>query len=101
MRWAAFSSSATWSSSHLLSTFRGEAVALYALFFCRCMEAKAENDLLGRELREHKDTAKIHLCFRPCKHQMLSSSFQALMGRELYDIEILFKLMQGRADSEV
>eukprot|EP00439_Symbiodinium_sp_Y106_P068857 s1358_g11.t1 len=41
-----------------------------------CMEAKAENDRLERELREHK----------------------ALMGRELYDIEILFKLKQGQVE---
>ncbi|CAE7799084.1 CFAP43 [Symbiodinium sp. CCMP2592] len=43
---------------------------------CGCMEAKAENDRLERELREHK----------------------ALMGRELYDIEILFKLKQGQVE---
>ncbi|CAE7265476.1 Cfap43 [Symbiodinium pilosum] len=41
-----------------------------------CSEAKAENDRLERELREHK----------------------GLMSRELYDIEILFKLKQGQVE---
>ena len=71
MRWAA--SLATWSASQLLSTSRGVSVAVSTLFFCRCMEAKAENDRLERELREHKDTAEVHLRFRPCKHKIALS----------------------------
>ena len=66
----------------------------------RCMEAKADFDRLERELREHKE----HRCQDNQYIPVLSPhgargtlTFEALMGRELYDIEILFKLKQGQA----